>query len=82
MEKHYQYNVVEEKVKIHFTLVICSSFSLFPLPRYTDSVFPINLDDFIESIRLCVCEAKFSFEDEFFEQKFGYSDGKLSFTRV
>ena len=34
-----------------------------------------NLDDFIELIRLCVCEAKFSFEDEFFEQKFGLAMG-------
>ena len=38
-------------------------------------VFPINLDDLIELIRLCVCEAELSFEDEFFEQKFGLAMG-------
>ena len=43
--------------------------------EFSDSVFPINLDDFIELIRLFLCEAKFSFEDEFFEQKFGFAMG-------
>ena len=39
--------------------------------EFPDSVFPINLNGFIELMRLCVCEVKFSFEDEFLEQKFG-----------
>ena len=43
--------------------------------EFSDSVFPINLDDFIELIRLCVCDAKFSFKEEFFEQKFGLAMG-------
>ena len=43
--------------------------------KFSDSVFPINLDDFIELICLCAYEAKFSFEDEFFEQKFGLAMG-------
>ena len=38
--------------------------------EFSDIVFSINLNDLIELIRLCVCKAKFSFEDEFFEQKF------------
>ena len=47
----------------------------FMKDEFSDGVFPINLDDFIELIRLCVCEAKFSFEDEFFEQKFDLAMG-------
>ena len=43
--------------------------------EFSDRVLPINLDDCIELIRLCECEAKFIFEDEFFEQKFGLAMG-------
>ena len=78
----YNYNLVSFDVKSLFTNVPVDSLLHFMKNEFSDSVFPINLDDFIELIRLCACERKFSFEDEFFLAKIWFRDGKLSFTRV
>ena len=72
---NYNYKLVSFDVKSLFTNVPVDSLLNFMKNEFSDSVFPINLDDFIELIRLCVCEAKFSFENEFFEQKFGLAMG-------
>ena len=79
---NYNYKLVSFDVKSLFTNVSVDSLLHFIQNEFSDDVFPINLDDFLELIRLSVCEAKFSFEDEFFEQKIWFTDGKLSFTRV
>ena len=61
---------VSYDVKPLLTDVPVDSLLHFMKNAFSDSVFPINFNDLIELICLCVCKAKFSFENEFFEQKF------------
>ena len=75
MNVNYNYKLVSFDIKSLFANVTVDSLLHFMKNEFSDSVFPINIEDFIELIRLCVCGAKFSFEDEFFEQKFGLAMG-------
>ena len=77
---NYNCKLVSFDVKSLFTNVPVDSLLHFMKNEFSDSVFPINLDDFIELIRLCACKAKFSFEGEFFSKNL--VSQILSFSRV
>ena len=68
-------NFVSFNVKSLFSNVPVDSLLHFMKNEFSDSVFTINLNYLIELIRSCACKAKFSFENEFFEQKFGLAMG-------
>ena len=57
---NYNYKHVSFDVKSLFTNFPVDSLLHFMKDEFSDSVFPINLYDFVELIRLCVCEEMFS----------------------
>ena len=43
--------------------------------NFSNYAFPIPLEDIIELLKLCLCNLNFTFNDEFYEQKFGCAMG-------
>ena len=47
----------------------------FMKDHFKECVFPVGLEDLLELIKLCVCDAKFCFNGKFYKQKFGLAMG-------
>lgn len=71
----YSFKLVSFDVKSLFTVVPLLDLFEFMEDEFKEYVFPVSLSDLIELIKLCVCNSKFTFNDCFYEQKYGLAMG-------
>ena len=75
IEVNYEFKLVSFDVKSLFTNVPLTEFFDFLRDEFANYPFPIPLDDIIDLLKLCLCNLNFTFNDEFYEQKFGCAMG-------
>ena len=71
----YPFTLVSFDVKSLFTNVPLEDLIDFMKDHFKECVFPVGLEDLLELIKLCVCDAKFCFNGKFYKQKFGLAMG-------
>ena len=71
----YPFTLVSFDVKSLFTNEPLEDLIDFMKDHFKECVFPVGLEDLLELIKLCVCDAKFCFNGKFYKQKFGLAMG-------
>ena len=72
---NYEFKFVSFDVKSLFTNVPLTEFFNFLRDEFSNYPFPIPLEDIIDLLKLCLCNLNFTFNHEFYEQKFGCAMG-------